>query len=247
MPCITVRGERIETELVIFDKDGTLLDFQATWVGIIRELVSCLSLETGLKDSLSAGIEQALGISLARGEIDGNGALAMGTYTECNALLTYSLYREGIRWDKAQLIVESTGKKVFGADIRKKHVKAARGALPLLRELKSRGISTAVATNDKYADALVDMECIGAASFIDLVAGADSVERSKPAPDMIDYLCTRLGKDPVRSVLIGDTVMDAMLGRNAGVYMTIGVAGIVAEKDLAEYMNVVISCLDEIT
>ncbi|MRR14118.1 HAD family hydrolase [archaeon] len=246
MPCITVRGERIETDLVIFDKDGTLLDFQATWVGIIRELVSCLRQETGLGDSLTKGIEQALGISLDRAEIDGNGALAMGTFTECNALLTYSLYREGLRWDNAQIIVESTGKKVFGVEIRKKHVKAARGALSLLMELKSRGISTAVATNDKYSDALIDMECIGASSLIDLVAGADSVKRSKPAPDMIDYLCTRLEKDPQRSVLIGDTVMDAMLGKNAGVSLTIGVAGIVAEKDLAGHMNVVISSLDEI-
>ncbi len=151
--------------------------------------MSCLRQETGLNSSLTAGIEQVLGISLEEGEIDGNGALAMVTYTECNALLTYCLYHEGLRWDRAQAIVESTGRKVFGAETRKKHVKAARGALPLLRELKSRGISTAVATNDKYSDALIDMECIGASPLIDLVAGADSVKRSKrPGHDRLPVL-----------------------------------------------------------
>jgi phosphoglycolate phosphatase len=247
VPGITVLGKPYEVSLIIFDKDGTLLDFERTWIGIIGELISALGKHAPDPGSLKGRIERALGLCVDEGTIDGNGALAMGTFTECNALLAYALYREGIRWDKAQSIVEEAGARVFSAKARRKHVRPAQGALPLLKTLKSRGIPMAVATNDKHRDAVVDMELIGAAPYIDLVVGADSVDRAKPAPDMVELICAVLGRAPGQAVLVGDTVMDAMLGRNAGVMLTIGVAGIVPVGELSEHMDVVVSSLAEIT
>jgi phosphoglycolate phosphatase len=247
VPGITVGHTPYEVSLVIFDKDGTLLDFELTWVGIIGELIDALGTYAPDPLSLKGRAERALGLSVEKRSIDGNGALAMGTFTECNALLAYALYREGIPWDKAVTIVEKVGAKAFGAESRRKHVQAARGALPLLKALKSRGILTAVATNDKHKDALVDMELIGASPFLDLVVGADSVKQAKPAPDMVDLICSRLGSVPGKSVLIGDTAMDAMLGKNAGVMLTVGVAGIVPAHELAAHMDVVVSSLEEIS
>jgi phosphoglycolate phosphatase len=247
VPVITILGKPYETDLVIFDKDGTLLDFEKTWVGIIGELIASLGAHAPDPVSLKGRIEHALGLSVEQGSIDGNGALAMGTFTECNALLTYCLYREGIRWDQGQVIVEQVGARVFGKEVRRRHVQPAQGALSLLKLLKSRGIPAAVATNDKHRDAVVDMELIGAAPYLDLVVGADSVERSKPAPDMVELICGTLGRSPARSVLVGDTAMDAMLGRNAGVMLTVGVAGIVPAAELALHMDVVVPTLNDIS
>jgi len=246
VPGITVLGKPYEAGLVIFDKDGTLLDFEKTWVGIIGELIDALGGHAPDPLSLRGRVERALGIDLGKSSIDGNGALAMGTFTECNALLAYALYREGIRWDRAQTIVEETGARVFSASARKKHVRAAQGALPLLKALKSRGIPLAVATNDKHRDAVVDMELIGAAPYLDLVVGADSVKHPKPAPDMIDLICGSLGLPASQTVLVGDTAMDAMLGRNAGVMLTVGVSGIVPADALSEHMDIVVSSLEDI-
>lgn len=246
MPGITVCGTPYEVSLVILDKDGTLLDFELTWVGIIGELIASLGTYVSDPVSLKGRIGRALGLSVEKRSIDGNGALAMGTFTECNALLAYSLYREGVRWDRAQTIVGEVGARVFSSESRKQHVQAAKGALPLLKILKSRGILTAVATNDKHRDAVVDMELIGATPYLDLVVGADSVKQAKPAPDMVDLICSRLGRVPDQAVLIGDTAMDAMLGKNSGVMLTIGVAGIVPAEELAGHMDIVISSLDEI-
>ncbi len=245
-PCISIRGNTYETDLVIFDKDGTLLDFAGTWIGIFRDFFVILGQYVPVTPGLKERIESALGIFVDENRIDGSGAIAMGTFAECNALLAYSLYREGLRWDSAQVIVEKAGRAAFNAEARKKHLKPAGGGIELLKALKSRGISTAVATNDKHADALVDMEYISALPFIDLVVGADSVEHSKPAPDMVEKICLELGKSAGRAVLIGDTVMDAMLGENSGVMLTVGVSGIVPEKELGEHMNLVVSSLEEI-
>jgi phosphoglycolate phosphatase len=247
LPCITVLSKSYDTDLVIFDKDGTLLDFEKSWVGIIRDLIADLGSHVPMSPALKERIENALGVSVDYARIDGNGLLAMGTFLECNALLTYCLYREGLRWDRAQKIVEATGRKAFGPESRRKHIQAAPGALELLETLKSRGIPAAVATNDRKDDAILDMELIGALPYIELVIGADSVENSKPAPDMVERICSLLGKDPARAVLIGDTVMDAMLGKNAGVMLTVGVKGIVAPEELARHMDVVVSSLEEIS
>lgn len=247
MPRIHVLERSYETDLVIFDKDGTLLDFKETWIAIIQELIYAIDAYQPMTGSLRERIEHALGIYIDKREIDGYGPLAMGTFSECNALIAYCLYREGQRWDKAQNIVDLVGKQVFGPSTRKQSVKAAPGALELLKSLKSRGIDTAVATNDKESDALVDMDFIGATPYIDLVVGADSVANAKPAPDMVNKICSSLGKISGKSILVGDTIMDALLGKNAGVMLTIGVSGIVSPDVLAEHVDVVISSLEDIT
>lgn len=246
LPHIQVLEKSYETDLVIFDKDGTLLDFKETWIAIIQELIDAIAAYQPMTASLRDRIEHALGIFLDRREIDGYGPLAMGTFTECNALIAYCLYREGQRWDKAQNIVDLMANQVFGPATREKSVKAAPGALNLLKALKSRGIDIAVATNDKQSDAQIDMDFIGATPYIDLVVGADSVANAKPAPDMVNKICQALGKTSGKSILVGDTIMDAMLGKNAGVMLTIGVSGIVSSDVLAEHVDVVISSLEDI-
>ena len=247
MPHIHVMQKSYETGLVIFDKDGTLLDFKQTWISIIADLLRAIDAYQPMTNDFQKRIEDALGIYVEKGEIDGYGPLAMGTFSECNALLTYCLYMEGQRWDRAQHIVDAVGKEVFSSVKREQNVRAAPGAIRLLKTLKSRGILTAVATNDKRSDALIDMDFIGAAPYIDLVVGADSVENAKPAPDMVNLICCEFGKSSKESVLVGDTIMDALLGKNSGVMLTIGVTGIVSKEVLEEHVDVVISSLEDIT
>ena len=247
MPRIHVMEKSYETGLVIFDKDGTLLDFKETWLSIIADLLHAIDAYQPMTTALQTRIEHALGIYVDTGEIDGYGPLAMGTFSESNALLTYCLYIEGQRWDRAQHIVDVVGKEVFSSAKRQQNVQAAPGALELLKTLKSRGIITAVATNDKRSDALIDMDFIGASPYIDLVVGADSVENAKPAPDMVNLICSELGTSSKESVLVGDTIMDALLGKNSGVMLTIGVIGIVPGEVLKEHVDVVVSSLEDIS
>ena len=246
MAILLVSGRKISTELVIFDKDGTLIDFKETWITIIQSLITAMGRHVHLTPGLKDRVQKALGISVEKREIDGYGPLAMGTFTECDALLTYCLYREGVRWDNAQSIVKSLGEEIFRSDIRKKSIRPAKGAIELLVRLKNKGIPTAVATNDKEEDARTDVNIIGAGDYIDLVVGADSVSQSKPAPDMVNKICNHFKIDPSNTVLIGDTVMDAILGRNSGVGLTIGITGIVSREILQEHMDVVLDSLDEI-
>jgi phosphoglycolate phosphatase len=90
------------------------------------------------------------------------------------------------------------------------------------------------------------MIAIGAAYYIDIVVGADSVDNSKPAPDMVNKICAHFQVEPCSTVLIGDTVMDAMLGKNSGVMLSIGLPGIVPKEELRQHMDIVVDSLDDI-
>lgn len=246
MATLYLSGREISTELVIFDKDGTLIDFKETWIGIIDSLISAMGTHVPLTPALKDRVQRALGVFVDKGEIDGHGPLAMGTFTECDALLAYCLYQEGIRWDTAQDIIRSLNDEIFCSDIRKTRIRPAKGVIELLVRLKSKGLPVAVATNDKESEAGSDMESIGAGAYIDLVVGADSVMTPKPAPDMVKKICDYFRIEPGKAILIGDTVMDAMLGRNSGVQLTIGIPGIVPRGELEQHMDLVVDSLDEI-
>lgn len=247
MAQVQVAGKAYDADLVIFDKDGTLIDFRETWVEIIGSLISVMGTHVTMTESLKKRVQDVLGVSVDSRGIDGNGALAMGTFAECDTLLTYCLYREGLRWDEAQDLVHRLGDEVFRSEVRDRSVRPARGVIDLLKRLKDKGLHTAIATNDKARDALSDMFSIGAAQYIDVVVGADHVEQAKPAPDMVRRICEHFRVEPGSAVLVGDTVMDAMLGRNAGVGLTIGIPGIVPREVLEEHMDVVVDSLDEIS
>lgn len=246
MQYIEFGQRRYETPLVIFDKDGTLLDFTATWVNIIDELLAAIGRRLAMHDGLSRRMQASLGVSCQERRIDGGGPFAMGTDDEVYVLLAACLYQEGLRWDKAQAVVHEALAETFRGPVREKNLCAAPGAIELLRLLKSRGILTAVATNDNRTDATRDMEVIGALPYLDLVVGADSVTHTKPAPDMIHLICRELGQTPQHAVMIGDTMMDALMGRNAGVMLNIGISGIVPAEELATVAHAVIASLEEI-
>ncbi len=69
---------------------------------------------------------------------------------------------------------------------------------------------------------------------------------SKPAPDMVLEVLSRYAIEPERAVMIGDTVFDMEMGKNAGV-RTIGVSwGYHDDDALQPFADVIVKTADEI-
>lgn len=247
MALIRVGQTEFDARIAIFDKDGTLIDFTGTWLAIVDLLLLRMADHVTMSGRLREKVQEVLGVSLDRAEVDPGGALAMGTFAECYALLCHCLHQEGLRWDEAQRVVAALDEEVFQSEDRNRCVRPAQGAIEALARLKGKGLHVAVATNDKTRDALSDLLAIGAGPYIDMVVGADAVANPKPASDMVDKICGMAGSPPATAVLVGDTVMDASLGRNAGVGLVVGVLGIEDRRVLEEHVDVVIGSLDEIS
>jgi len=247
LPYIEIAGEKHNAGLIIFDKDGTLLDFRQTWLKLFSRVIKSLMEKISLKPEASLKLEKILGMDLAAWHIDGSGPLAMGTSFEVNTLLSGCVYTEGIKWNESVSLVTQTIDEVLTGRVRAENLVSAPGAIELLKLAKQRGFAAALATNDDTEHAKEDMQAIGAAPYLDIIIGADSVANTKPAPDMIYHICSKLGIKPKNTIMIGDTLMDAIMGSNAGVKLNIGIAEIVPREELLGKADIVLNSLEEIS
>lgn len=90
------------------------------------------------------------------------------------------------------------------------------GAAELLRELRARGLFTAVLSNKQ--DNAVRILCAHYfPDLLDMATGPTADRRTKPAPDGIHYIAETLGVRTDEILYVGDSEADVQTGRNAGV------------------------------
>jgi HAD superfamily hydrolase (TIGR01509 family) len=88
---------------------------------------------------------------------------------------------------------------------------------PLLQALRQRGLRLIVATSASAKDLGGLLERAEITDLVDDCASGDTVERSKPAPDII-LAALQVGKvSAEESLMLGDTPYDVEAGRRAGV------------------------------
>jgi len=92
------------------------------------------------------------------------------------------------------------------------------GVITTLKILKNDKFKLAVATTKANDQVHPLLEKIGLYRYFDLVVGFNKKFRTKPYPDMVQYLMKELDAEPVRTVLVGDTPTDVHTARNAGTY-----------------------------
>lgn len=90
------------------------------------------------------------------------------------------------------------------------------GAPELLRELRARGLFTAVLSNKQ--DKAVRILCAHYfPDLLDMATGPTAERRTKPAPDGVVYIAETLGVRTDEILYVGDSEADVQTGRNAGV------------------------------
>ena len=87
------------------------------------------------------------------------------------------------------------------------------GAVELLRTLRERGYSLAIATTKRTDMARRFVEALGLMPAVDHVQGTDGFPH-KPAPDVIQRALAALGTEGLW--MVGDTTHDILAGRAAG-------------------------------
>ena len=85
-----------------------------------------------------------------------------------------------------------------------------------LRQLRARGLTLSCLTNKptRFARALLEMK--GLAGYFQSILGGDLFERMKPDPLPIVKTCEALGSAPAQTLVIGDSMNDALAARAAG-------------------------------
>ena len=96
------RGKRTACRLIIFDKDGTLINFTATWVPLIRKRVAFLLKRLGRDGELEAFLLKSWGIDPISGRVDPRGPCPVSPRSDEIIIGTMALYQHGYPWDEAK-------------------------------------------------------------------------------------------------------------------------------------------------
>lgn len=211
---------------IIFDKDGTLFDFNATWGAWSGDLIRA---EAGADPVKRAALAQALGYDLDS-QTFRPGAVVIAAMNDeiADAILGV------IPGNKAALI-----DRMEAAAIAAPQVPAADLA-GTLANLRARGLALGVATNDGEAPARAHLAQAGVGDAFDLIMGYDSGHGGKPAPGQLLAFCAATGLAPADCAMVGDSLHDLHAGRAAGM-TTIGVlTGPALRDELASSADVIL-------
>jgi phosphoglycolate phosphatase len=198
---------------ILFDKDGTLLDFEATWAPLFR----ALTLELAEGDPAAASnLLLAGGMDPLTGRIQAGSVLGAGHTDDLVRLWFPSL--TGAPREAMAARIDAR----FHAHGERSSV-AVPDLLATLAILDRAGYAMGVATNDGTEAARAAIRCVAAGRFLPHVLGYDSVARPKPAADMVHAFAERIGVAPGEVVVVGDNLHDIAMARAAGAGAAIGV------------------------
>jgi pyrophosphatase PpaX len=96
------------------------------------------------------------------------------------------------------------------------HLIAFDGITELLDRLIDRGASLGVVSLKPRRAGELELDITGLRRYISSTVWGDDVKRPKPAPDGVLEAVAALGADPVRTLVIGDSPADIIMGKSAG-------------------------------
>jgi HAD superfamily hydrolase (TIGR01509 family) len=108
------------------------------------------------------------------------------------------------------------------------------GAAELLRACKARGLSVVLASSAGEAESGALRAALDAEDAIDDATFAGDVERSKPAPDLVQVALEKAAVPAGQAVFVGDTVWDAQASQKAGVSCIGLLSGGIGRDELAD-------------
>ena len=216
---------------VLFDKDGTLIDFQRTWGPAIHHVIHQLA--AGDADKLRAQAE-CLHFDIASKRFHATSPIIGGATAHYGPAWAAALGRD----DFPALRLEIDD---LAAAACLDSLTPIGEPAQVLRALKGQGLVVGLATNDSEASARRHLARLGLDGLMDFVAGYDTGHGPKPGPGMVTAFASQIGAHPSEIALIGDTLHDLDCARAAGALAIAVLSGIAPREDLAPDADYVIA------
>lgn len=212
---------------VLFDKDGTLMDFQLSWGPWARGVILEISGGAGAKADAVAG---ALGFDLIQGRFFPDSVVIAGTPED----VLEQLHPHFPDMSKEQLLT------CLDPDPARFVPSPVIGLIEMCVRLSEAGLALAVVTNDFEAAGHEHLTQMGVAGYFSAVVGYDSGYGGKPEPGPCLGAAARLGVVPSTCVMVGDSVHDLVAGRAAGMQTVAVLTGVAGRRELAPHADVVL-------
>ncbi|WP_095082607.1 HAD family hydrolase [Mesorhizobium sophorae] len=222
---------------ILFDKDGTLVDFNATWLGI----ADFMAMDAAEGDRWKADrLLSAAGFDFVNKRFRPDSIFASGTNMDVVELWFPRLS------DEDQMLAVARFNEITSVQGSSMAV-ALPGIVETLTVLHKRSYRLGVATNDSTSGAEKTMVTLGVAQLFDAAYGYDAVANPKPAPDTIFAFCDLTGLKPAQVAMVGDNRHDLEMARAGGCGLAIGVlSGTGTPESLSSIADIVLDSVADL-
>ena len=221
---------------ILFDKDGTLLDFDATFGPAGWHILNDLAGGDG-------------GLLNALAEVAGYD-LDTRRFAHDSAFIADPTEIYGPGW---AAVLDRPCDSEFCALVDRLTTHYAMSSLTpfgdvdeTLAELAGRGLPLGVATNDTEESAREQIAALGLDGHLTFVVGYDSGHGAKPGPGMVHAFSGHTGVPPAEIAMVGDSLRDLQCARAAGAVAIAVTTGLAAAETLAAHADHVIGRLGDV-
>ncbi len=241
MPLLTIAGVRREIDLIVFDKDGTLVDFDLLWAGKLVQAVDAVLAAAPAVEGLRARLFSTLGIHEAGMKVIPESPLAVSTLAKLGIATTVVLYQTGLPWHDAEKLSREIFMPAIEVLPRARDIAPIGNVRGLMCSLKASGFHLAIFTSDDRDATEASLPLLGITDCIEaMVCGNDALP-GKPSGAGLLHLSRHFDTAPETILMIGDSVTDMRSALDAGVGWRVGVlSGTGKRHDLVHAAELVV-------
>jgi phosphoglycolate phosphatase len=223
-------------DAILFDKDGTLVDFDRTWGVAAYEVMMTLAAGDTAAFHRLADVS---GFNVREKSFRPHSPCLSGSLADYGPLWAEALGRR----DLHRLYEEIGG--LFRI-IALETLTPIGDPPKLFAELGGMGLKLGIVSNDSEKSVRLQAGLLGIVEDLDYLAGQDSGYGAKPAPGMITAFAASFNIAPHRIAVVGDTLADIRAARAAGA-VAIGVlTGPALAQDLALEADHILDCAHDL-
>ena len=230
--------------LIIFDKDGTLIDFQSTWTPWINALAQ--SLEADCDFDVSSRLYDIMGYCNTTATLSDSSLLAYASMDIIKEKIKTMLLENGVEDDAVDSLLRKCWKEC--------HVNNTSRPLPttdlpdLFGKLRDLKVKVAVCTSDSRVSTESALRKLKVLQLVDaIVCSDDENMEPKPSPHGVLKICTDLGVNLSDTIVVGDTTTDMLMAKSAEVGLIVGVlTGIGTKNELSAYADAILDNVEHI-
>lgn len=215
-------GTPLDVQLVVFDKDDTLLDYRASWLPALRECAEAVAIAAG-EPALQPALLKAGGWQ----DTEQGPAVAAESIMYSGTNLELAQH-----WIDTQPMVAAhwADAAALHAEMQAVFLKATvRDATPFgtvqraLEDLRAAGVKLAVVTNDDELLARAQLQKLGWEHHFELVVGSDSGHGRKPGPGGIRAAMASAGVTEEQTIMVGNAATDMAAARVAACLFSVAI------------------------
>lgn len=222
-----------KVDALIFDKDGTLFDYHATWSVALGGLIDDLS---GGDATIRTRLADVMDFDLDAGQFRPTSPIIACTNREAAEVIAQALPGRDV--DALEEHLED-----FAAEA---PLAPAVPLQPLMQDFREMALKLGVMTNDSERGARANLRHARVHDMFDMIVGFDSGFGAKPFPDPLLAMASHMGIAPDRCAMVGDSTHDLIAGRAAGMHTIAVLTGVAEIDELRPHADVVLRDIGEI-